>query len=52
MIVANWSSGRGEGGGEEAGARGVETDLEDYETIDDALCTQMISQRIPCTEMR
>lgn len=37
MIVANRSSGCGEGGGEEAGARGVETDLKNDETIDNAL---------------
>lgn len=49
--MTNRSSRCREGGGEEAGARGVEADLENYETIYDALCTQMISQRVACIEM-
>lgn len=46
MIVTNRSSGCGEGGGKETGARGMEADLKNDETIDNALCTQIISQRI------
>lgn len=36
-----------EGGGEEAGAGSVETDLEDDEAIDDALYTERLSHLNP-----